>query len=85
LLAARSLVYSKLVEKDELTANLETFPHVRNELACIRTVKLLTLGDCKRLYPLIRRAKSVHSRQLVDDYLVRFKKNLRPEINQLTN
>jgi len=85
LLAARSLVYSKLVEKNELAANLETFPHVRNELACIWTVKLLTLGDCERLYPLIRRAKSVHTRQLVDDYLVRFKKNLRPEINRLTN
>ena len=85
LLAARSLVYAKLVQKDELTANLETFPHIRNELACIRTVKSLTLGDCERLYPLIRRAKSVHTRQLVEDYLLRFKKNQCAEINRLSN
>ncbi|MGD9219136.1 MAG: hypothetical protein PVH01_07565, partial [Desulfobacterales bacterium] len=71
LLAARSLVYSKLVEKEELTADLETFPHIRNELACIQIVKRLTLGDCKRLFPLIRHAKSVQVRHVVEDYLAR--------------
>jgi hypothetical protein len=74
LLAARSLIYSKLIEKEEVSANLETFPHIRNELTCIRTVNLLTLDDCDRLFPLIRRLKSEHARQLVDDYLVRIKK-----------
>ena len=74
LLAARSLIYSKLIEKEEVTANLETFPHVCNELACIRTVKLLTLEDCDRLFPLIRNIKTVHARQIVHDYLVRIKK-----------
>ena len=74
LLAARSLIYSKLIEKEEMTANLETFPHVRNELACIRTVKLLTFEDCDRLFPLIHNIKTVHARQIVDDYLVRIKK-----------
>lgn len=74
LLAARSLIYSKLIEKEEVSVDLETFPHIRNELACIRTVKLLTLEDCDRLFPLIRRVKTEHARQLVDDYLVRIKK-----------
>lgn len=74
LLAARSLIYSKLIEKEEVPADLETFPHIRNELACIRTVKLLTLEDCDRLFPLIRLIKTEHARQLVDDYLVRIKK-----------
>ena len=73
LLAARSLIYSKLIEKEEVSADLETFPHIRNELACIRTVKLLTLEDCDRLFPLIRSIKTVHARQIVDDYLVRIK------------
>jgi hypothetical protein len=77
LLAARSLIYSKLIEKEEVSAGLETFPHIRNELACIRTVKLLTLKDCDRLFPLIRRIKTEHARQLVDDYLVRIKKRPR--------
>ncbi|MGD9043708.1 MAG: hypothetical protein PVG06_08345 [Desulfobacterales bacterium] len=74
LLAARSLIYSKLVEKEEMSADLERFPHIRNELACIRTVKLLTLEDCDRLFPLIRRVKTRYARQLTDDYLVRIKK-----------
>jgi hypothetical protein len=74
LLAARSVIYSKLIEKEEVSVDLETFPHIRNELACIRTVNLLTLEDCDRLFPLIRRFKTEHARQLVDDYLVRIKK-----------
>ncbi len=82
LLAARSLIYSKLVEKQEVPDDLETFPHVRNELACIRTVKLLALDDCDRLFPLIRRLKTAHARQLVDDYLVRVKKLGRQNLNR---
>ena len=74
LLAARSLIYSKLIEKEEVSTDLETFPHIRNELACMDTVKLLTLEDCDRIFPLIRRFKTEHARQLVDDYLVRIKK-----------
>ncbi|MGD9172529.1 MAG: hypothetical protein PVF29_00115 [Desulfobacterales bacterium] len=85
LLAARSLVYSKLVQKEELSADLETFPHIRNELACIQTVQRLTLGDCKRLFPLLRRTKSVNVRHVVEDYLVRFKKQLLPTIIDLSN
>jgi hypothetical protein len=73
LLAARSVIYSKLIEKEEVSVDLETFPHIRTELACIRTVNLLTLEDCDRLFPLIRRFKTEHARQLVDDYLVRIK------------
>lgn len=74
LLAARSVIYSKLIGKEEVPVDLEKFPHIRNELACIRTVNLLTLEDCDRLFPLIRRFKTEHARQLVDDYLVRIKK-----------
>ena len=85
MLAARSLIYTKLIEKEELVADLETFPHIRDELTCIRMVKRLTWGDCARLFPLVRRARSVHARQLVEDYLLRFKKNQRPEINSLSN
>mgnify|MGYP000228777278 CR=1 FL=1 len=85
LLAARSLIYSKLIEKEEVSVDLETFPHIRNELACIQIVKRLTLGDCKRLFPLIRHAKSVQVRHVVEDYLARFKKRLPPEKNGLSN
>jgi hypothetical protein len=74
LLAAHALIYSKLIEKEELSADLERFPHIRNEFACIGTVKLLTLEDCSRLFPLIRRVKTQHAQALVNDYLFRIKK-----------
>lgn len=74
LLAARSLIYTKLIEKEELTTNLKIFPHARDELNCIRTVKLLDLRDCSRLFPLISGIKTEKARKLVEDYLVRIKK-----------
>jgi hypothetical protein len=83
LLAARSLIYTKLIEKEEVTVDLKTFPHVRNERACIRMVNLLTLDDCDRLFPLIRRVNTAHARKLVDDYLVGIKKLPRQNITTI--
>jgi hypothetical protein len=74
LLAARALIYTKLIEKEELSADLNTFPHVRNELDCIRIVKALTLDDCERLFPLIRRVKTATARMIVQDYFAKIKK-----------
>ena len=73
LLAARSIIYSKIIEKEELTDHLITFPHLRNELACIRTTKQLSVDDCRRLFPLVRRTKSSDARQIVAEYLARIK------------
>jgi hypothetical protein len=77
LFAARSIVYSKIVEKEELTDDLNTFPHLRDELACIRTAKQLSLDDCRRLFPLVHRTKSVDARQIVTEYLAEFKSQIR--------
>jgi hypothetical protein len=74
LLAARALIYTKLIEKQELCADLKTFPHVRNELDCIRTVRALTLDDCERLFPLIRRVNTKNARLIVRDYFLKIKK-----------
>jgi hypothetical protein len=81
LLAARALIYTKLIEKEELSADLKTFPHVRNELACIRSVEGLGLNDCERLFPLIRRVSSADARIIVDDYFRKVKKQPRQSIH----
>ena len=83
LLAARSLIYTKLIEKEELPANLATFSHIRNELACIQMVNRLSLDDCGRLFPLIRRVKTDHARLLVEDYFAWLKKHAWPKTNRL--
>jgi hypothetical protein len=69
LLAARSIIYSKIVQKEEMTDNLNTFPHLRDELACLRLARLLSLEDCRRLFPLLRRAPSSEAREIVNGYI----------------
>jgi hypothetical protein len=46
-----------------------TFPHLRDELACIRAVRQLSIDDCRHLFPLIRRASSLEARQRVAAFL----------------
>jgi hypothetical protein len=66
LLAARSMIYSKILEKQELGDDVQPFPHLRDELACIRAVRKLSIDDCRSLFPRIRRAGSPEARQLVE-------------------
>lgn len=71
LLAARSLVYSKLIAKQEIVANHEPYPHTRDELEVGATTARLSLADCRRLYPPIRRASTAAARDRVQHYLNR--------------
>ncbi len=69
LLAARSIIYSKIVEKEEMTDDLNRFPHLRDEMDCIRITQQLSMEDCRRLFPLVRRAQSSAARKVVFEYL----------------
>ncbi|MBW2410610.1 MAG: hypothetical protein JRF72_12490, partial [Deltaproteobacteria bacterium] len=69
LLAARAIIYSKIIEKEEQTKNQAAYPHLRDELACIRMTNRLSLDDCERLFPLVRRAKSSDARHIVAVYV----------------
>ena len=68
-LAARALIYAKLIEKQELTVEQEPFPHIRNELECIRLTDQFSVEDCRRLFPLMKGANSAEVRQIVTAYL----------------
>ena len=69
LLAGRSIIFSKISVKDDLIDDLNSFLHLCDELACIRTTNQLGLDDCRRLFPLVRRAKSSDAREIVTEYL----------------
>ena len=71
LLAARSIIYSKMIQKTEQIDHLDTFPHIRNERLCIHTVNRLSWDDCQRLFPIIRHVKSADACDLVAEYLAR--------------
>ena len=69
LMAARSLVYNKLLTKEEMPAGADEFPHTRDEVATIQVVQRLSLEDCKTLFPVIRRLGTAAARELVRTHL----------------
>ena len=68
-MAVRSLIYSKRIAKNELTEDLDSFPHLRDELNCIYMTHRLSLNDCRKLYPRIRHASTEKAYQMVQTYL----------------
>ncbi|MCF8051765.1 MAG: hypothetical protein K9L59_11055, partial [Desulfobacterales bacterium] len=71
LLAARSLLYAKIIEKEEMTAGAGQFPHLKNEMETGRIADALGFEDCRRLYPLVRRSSMAKARRIVLDYMDR--------------
>jgi hypothetical protein len=69
LLAARALIYNKLILKEEIAADAHTYPHTRDELEVASVTDQLSLDDCRRLYPWVRRASTAESREIVMRYL----------------
>jgi hypothetical protein len=78
ILAARSLIYSKIIHKEEMNTSTVTYPHIHDELLCIDVTRRLSVGDCRLLFDQIRRARTIDSRQIVADYLTW----LNPEASQ---
>ena len=50
LLCAQSLIYNKIIHKEEIDDETRSFPHLRNEINSINMVNSLTLEDCRRLF-----------------------------------
>jgi len=71
ILAARSLIYSKLIAKNELTEDLTSWPHLRDELKCIHMTNRLSLDDCRNLYLRVRHSDTRQAHAVVQAYLSR--------------
>jgi len=65
LLAARALIYTKIVTKEELVADITVYPHLQDELICIKATRGLSVNDCRRLFARIRGANTFDARQIV--------------------
>ncbi|MCP4114321.1 MAG: hypothetical protein GY737_02755 [Desulfobacteraceae bacterium] len=68
LLAARAVIYSKIITKEEMYDTSSPFPHLEDEASCIRITRTLSMTDCQRLFPLIRHAKTADARRKVAEY-----------------
>ena len=68
-MAAQSIVYSKIIQKQESRQGVGSFLHLTDERKCIRMVRVLTINDCGHLYPLIRHEGTASARRIVEAYL----------------
>lgn len=71
LLAARSIIYSKIIHKEENTEKGDAFFHITDEMACIRMVKNLSINDCRRLYGLIKQVRTVEARRIIENFCLK--------------
>jgi hypothetical protein len=69
LLAARSLIYVKLIQKEELIPGLSEAPHSVDEVRVNRLVDRLQFADCQALYHRMRLANPEQALRLVKSYL----------------
>lgn len=68
-LAAQSLIYIKLLIKEEMTDTKNPFPHTRNEVESSAMVQQLTYRDCETLYAQIKNRTRKEAMELVSAYL----------------
>jgi hypothetical protein len=68
LLAARAIIYSKIIQKQENTENSNRFYHLRDEMTCIRLVKNLTVENCRELFGKMRHTATDEALEIVENY-----------------
>ena len=71
LLAARSLIYIKVIPKQELIpSDNDPYPHLSREVDAIKKVNLLDLKDCAELYYRMLPIKNYEdAKKVLDEYL----------------
>ena len=69
LRCAQSLIYSKIISKKETLHSDMTFPHTRDEIESIASVKNLSIEACRALFKRIRTLQTKEAAVLVKNYL----------------
>ena len=69
LLAARALIFNKILTKTEIMDTTDDCPHTRDEWCALQKVNRLDMDDCGALFPHIRAVGTTKANTLVDAYL----------------
>lgn len=69
LKCAQSLIYSKIVQKEEIATDRSEYPHTHNELDSIAAVKQLTTENCRNLFQQTRSLSSEESAEVVQRFI----------------
>jgi hypothetical protein len=68
-LAAQSLIYIKLLSKEELPKGISLTPHLDEEIRLSELVRRLSYEDCRVLYPILKRSTPPEALEKVDNFL----------------
>jgi len=71
LLAARSLIYIKLIEKEELLPGKSETPHIEDEIEVNRLVDRLDFNQCGELFERIRLSKRQQAVEMAQEYMTK--------------
>jgi hypothetical protein len=71
LLAARSLIYNRIVLHGEMLPDDDPCPHARDEIDASRLVAQLEYEDCRELYRQVKALPRPEARSLVQGYVAR--------------
>lgn len=70
LLAARSLIYIQILEKEEMTpSEAEKTPHIKDEIRAIEIVNKFTFEKCEEIYGKIRFKNRQQALEVIQRYL----------------
>jgi hypothetical protein len=69
LLAARSLIYIKLIQKEELFPGKSGTPHIEDEIEVNRLVDRLDFDHCRELFQRIRLSKRQEAVERAQEYV----------------
>lgn len=71
LLAARALIYNKIVIKEEMLPGETRYPHALDEVQCITRVNRLSYDECRELFEPMRHSSTRQARSVLLDHLNR--------------
>jgi hypothetical protein len=70
LLAAKALIYSKIIIKEELRTDVMPYPHLQDELLCIDATRGLSENACRQLFARIRGVNTLDARRIVGEFVM---------------
>lgn len=75
LQAARSLIYIKILEKEEMIPSVaEKTPHIKDEIRVNELVSKLSLAECRELYSKIRFLNRLQALEVIQGHLRHYRK-----------
>jgi hypothetical protein len=68
LLCSQALIFNQMIVKEEISFNIEDFPHLAQELSALKHIVHLSVNDCRELFAETKELSRTSAMKLVADY-----------------